>query len=170
MMDQVREIGREWTARGVLIRLAVFAAIWLVLAQGEIRYWGLVAAIVAASTLASLLLAPSIGAGLSVVGVARFIPFFLGRSVASGFDVARRAIARPPRVDPVYVEYRLTLTNEPARVLVANTMSLMPGTLSVAIEGDRLLIHVLDPSMAAAEAAAEVEAHAARMFGLRAGE
>lgn len=169
-MDQVRGISQEWSLSGTLIRLAVFAAIWLVLAQGELRYWGVVALAVTGSTLASLLLVPSIGAGLSVLGVARFIPFFIGRSVASGFDVARRAIATPPQVDPIYVEYRLSLTNEAARVVVANSVSLMPGTLSVAIEGDLLRMHVLDASIPAVEAVREIEAHAARMFGLGARE
>lgn len=165
-MEQVRQIGRRWSVTTVLVRLAAFTGIWLVLAQGEIRYWGVVAVAVLTSTFASLLLVPSSGLGLSFAGWARFTAFFLIQSVLGGFDVARRAFTRPPRVDPVYVEYRFRLTEEPARVLVANVMSLMPGTLSVSIEGDRLRMHVLDRSMPAMERAGEVEDLAARMFRL----
>lgn len=166
-MEQLRDVSRTWSVRTVVLRVAVLLLIWLVLAEGGLRYWGLIALAVGVSAFASLLLLPRSGLGWSPVGLLRFLPFFLWQSVIGGADVALRALSIRPRLDPVYVEFQFRLTEEPARVVVANTMSLMPGTLSVELDGSRLHMHVLDRSMPAVERARQVEEHAARMFRLR---
>jgi multicomponent Na+:H+ antiporter subunit E len=148
------------------MRILAFGLLWFVLSEGEFRYWGLILIAVLSGTFASLVLVPSSGLGWSIVGWARFIPFFIGQSVMGGIDVALRAIALTPRLDPGYVECGFRVEEEAARVFVANVMSLMPGTLSVLIEGDRLRMHVLDTTMPAVERAREIEQHAARMFRL----
>ncbi len=166
MLNELRSLIQTispWTA---LLRFAAFAVLWFVLAEGELRYWGLILIAVTSATLASLILVPSSGLSMSPIGWIRFIPFFLGQSVLGGADVALRAITPTPRLDPGYVEYRFRLDAPPARVFVANTMSLMPGTLSVLLEGDQLQMHVLDTAMPAADRAREVEEHVARMFRL----
>jgi multicomponent Na+:H+ antiporter subunit E len=150
----------------ILLRFTAFAVLWFVLAEGEFRYWGLVLIAVGGATFASLMLTPTSGLGFSLAGWARFIPFFVGQSVLGGVDVALRAVARTPRLAPGYVEVRFRLSEESARVFVANTMSLMPGTLSVRLTGDQLEMHVLDTAMQNVERVREVEAHAARMFRL----
>lgn len=165
-MQQVRQAGRRWSASTVIVRVIAMTLIWMVLAEGELRYWGVVALAVIGGAVASLLLAPSSGLGLSLVAWLRFVPFFIWQSVLGGTDVALRAVAVPPRLDPDYVEFEFRLAEEPARVMVANTMSLMPGTLSVSLEGNRLTMHVLDRSMPAVERARLVETHVARMFRL----
>lgn len=165
-MENLREKSEQWSPTGVMLRFAILAAIWLVLSQGEFRYWGLVAFAVLVSTFVSLLVAPSIGLGWSFVGLARFIPFFLWQSLVGGVDVAMRALARPTRVDPVYVEYPFRVASEPARVTIANVMSLMPGSQSVSIDEHRMRMHVLDRSMSAYEQARRLEIHIARVFNL----
>jgi multicomponent Na+:H+ antiporter subunit E len=162
----LRDRARRWSPGAILLRVIAMAILWLVLAEGEVRYWGLVLGAVIAAALVSLLLMPSSGLGFSPIGFLRFAPFFLGQSVLGGVDVALRALSLRPRIDPVYVECRLRLNEEPARVLVANTMSLMPGTLSVSLEGRRLKMHVLDRAMPAVERARDVEEHTARTFRL----
>lgn len=165
-MEQLRQVSQTWTVGSVLLRIAAMAALWLVLTGGELRYWGIVAIAVLGGAFASLLLAPATGLGWSPSGWLRFIPFFLWQSVLGGTDVAFRALSIRPRLDPGYVEYQFRLREEPARVMVANTMSLMPGTLSVSINGSCLRMHVLDRSMPAAERVRDVEEHTARMFRL----
>jgi multicomponent Na+:H+ antiporter subunit E len=166
MVTELRQISQRWTLGTVVVRFAVMTLLWIVLAEGEFRYWGLIVVAVSGGVLASLILVPSIGLGWSIGGWLTFIPFFVGQSVMGGVDVALRAIALTPRLDPGYVQFEFRLTEEPARVFVANTMSLMPGTLSVSLEGNQLRMHVLDTGMPATERAREVEAHAARMFRL----
>lgn len=166
MATEFRQIARSWTPGTVIFRVIAMSLLWFVLSEGEFRYWGLILIAVLGGAFASLILVPSSGMSWSPIGWLRFVPFFISQSVMGGVDVALRAITPTPRLDPAYVEFEFRLTSEPARVFVANTMSLMPGTLSVLLEGNQLRMHVLDRSMPHLDRVREVEGHAARMFRL----
>lgn len=166
MHTELRHIAQVWTPKTLILRVLLLALLWFVLSEGDLRYWGLILMAVLCAAFASLILVPGNGLGWSLGGWIRFVPFFIGQSVLGGVDVALRAISPTPRLDPGYVEFHFRLQHDPARVFVANTMSLMPGTLSVSLDDDRLCIHVLDMGMPAVDRAREVEAHAARMFRL----
>ena len=59
-------------------------------------------------------------------------------------DVAQRALGPQLAISPRLLRYRLRLPDRLPRVALLNIMSLLPGTLSAALEGDDLLVHVLD--------------------------
>lgn len=52
------------------------------------------------------------------------------------------------------------------RVFMANTVSLLPGTLSVELDEEHLRVHVLDQTGAFASELAMIEVRVARLFGL----
>ena len=166
MVSEIRAITQQWTVGTVAIRLTIITLLWFVLAEGELHYWGLVLIAIFGGAFASLIMIPDSGLSASISGWARFIPYFLMQSVIGGIDVAYRALAPGQRIDPAYVEFHFQIAEEPARVFVANAMTLMPGSLSVDLKEDRLILHVLDPTMPTLEQARTVEMHAARMFRL----
>jgi multicomponent Na+:H+ antiporter subunit E len=51
-------------------------------------------------------------------------------------------------VEPVVVEYRTRLKTGLGRVILANSITLTPGTITISLKGDKLVIHCLDQSMA----------------------
>lgn len=51
-------------------------------------------------------------------------------------------------VEPVIVEHRTRLKTNLGRVILANSITLTPGTITVSLEGDELVIHCLDSTMA----------------------
>lgn len=51
-------------------------------------------------------------------------------------------------VEPVIVEYRTRLKTGLGRVILANSITLTPGTITVSLKDDELVIHCLDRSMA----------------------
>ena len=51
-------------------------------------------------------------------------------------------------VEPCLIRFRTDLRSEAARVALANSITLTPGTLTVFLEGKDFLIHALDRSMA----------------------
>lgn len=51
-------------------------------------------------------------------------------------------------VEPVIVTYRTRLKTNLGRVILANSITLTPGTITVSLDGDRLVIHCLDRTMA----------------------
>ena len=46
------------------------------------------------------------------------------------------------------VRFRTTLRTRVARVLLANSITLTPGTITVTLEGDELTVHCLDKTLA----------------------
>ena len=66
--------------------------------------------------------------------------------VHGSFHVAYLILRGPSRLRPVFVEVPLALETPLAISLLANTISLTPGTVSVLLSGDRrtLVVHALD--------------------------
>ena len=64
------------------------------------------------------------------------------------------------------LELKLALPAGVPRILMLNTLGLMPGTLGVRLDGDRLKVHVLDERLPVAAEARALEAHIARLFGV----
>lgn len=51
-------------------------------------------------------------------------------------------------VEPVIVEHKTRLKTDLGRVLLANSITLTPGTITISLKEDRLVIHCLDKTMA----------------------
>lgn len=151
-------------------RALLFAFLWWVLAEGRWEAWGLgaVAAVVAvaAATWASLYLLPPSRRNFAIGGFLGFAAFFLWNSLRGGAQVAWMALRLRPGLRPALLEIELALPAGAPRVLMLNTLGLMPGTLGVRLDGDRLKLHVLDERLPVAAGARTLEAHIARLFGL----
>lgn len=76
----------------------------------------------------------------------RYLGYFFQQLALSNLDVARRVVAVDLPVNPGLVEVRTGLTSDLGRMLLANSITLTPGTITVEAEGDRLLIHWIDRS------------------------
>ena len=51
-------------------------------------------------------------------------------------------------MDPVIVKFRTTLKSDFTRMLLANSITLTPGTITVSMDDDEYTIHCLDTSLA----------------------
>lgn len=150
--------------RAALPRAFGFALLWWVLAEGRMETWGVGLASVLLATLASLRLWPRGENGLSLPGLLGFAGFFLIRSLQGGLQVAIQALRPRMALAPDLLELPLTLPAGLPRVLLANTVSLLPGTLSVHLRGDRLRLHVLDRRLPVAEEVRQTQARIARIW------
>ena len=70
-----------------------------------------------------------------------YVGYFLKELVKANLQMA--AIVLSPRlpVEPAIVATRVRLTHPVARLLLANSITLTPGTLSVEMKGDTLYVH-----------------------------
>ena len=50
--------------------------------------------------------------------------------------------------EPMIVHFKTGLKTDTARVLLANSITLTPGTITVSLEGDDLVVHCLDKELA----------------------
>jgi len=125
-------------------RTSLLAICWWAVTEGDPAAVGMgVVAVVPAVLLSLRAHAPE---PFHFLALLRFLPVFLWRSLAGGIDVARRALMPDMRLQPTLVEYRTALPAGLPRVFLANVISLLPGTLSADIHGDRLSLHVLSDS------------------------
>ena len=147
-----------------LLRLVLFTLIWWILTDGAMDSLPVGLPVVLIATLVSVMLMPPLS--WSLRGMVVFIPYFFWHSIRGGVDVARRAFHPQLPITPGLFEYRFRLPPGLPRVFMANTVSLLPGTLSVELDEEILLVHVLDETVAINEELNMLENRLADIFGL----
>ncbi|MGV1099307.1 Na+/H+ antiporter subunit E [Thiovibrio sp. JS02] len=147
-------------------RAVVPTLLWWLLAGGVPASWpfGLVV-VGAAVAVGGLVGAPSLSLPF-LFRFLRFLPFFLLLSLRGGIDVARRALSPSLPLAPACLVYPLRLAAEGSRVFFANCISLLPGTLSVDLGAEQILVHTLDAERPVRQELAVLEGRIARLFGL----
>lgn len=156
--------GRVTLARFCFFTLAFFA-LWAILAGG--RGWSAGAPFVVLAAVTSCLVAPM--SRWSLAGLARFLPYFLWNSLRGGVDVASRILHPKLPIKPGLVYYELQLSDTAARVMMANTVTLLPGTLSANLDNHVLVIHVLNADASFDDMLGSVERRVADLFALEDG-
>lgn len=154
----------RWSGTSSAIRLMLLAGIWWGLSGGAPASWWIGVPAVLLATAASVALLPPIP--LVWHELPRFIPFFLARSLSGGVDVAWRALHPSLPIAPVLVEYPLQLPPGLPRVFMANSVSLLPGTLSAALDQSLLKVHLLDGRKDFLAELKDLEQRVARLFGV----
>ena len=84
-----------------------------------------------------------------VPAAAAYIAVLLAEILKSSLQLMRIVSNRRYTVRPQLVTFRTPLKTTLAQNLLANSITLTPGTLSVFCEGDKLTVHCLDKSFAA---------------------
>jgi len=98
-----------------------------------------------------------------------YIPVFAYQCLKSNIDVALRVLSPGLQIKPGIVKIRTTLKSDIARVFLANSITLTPGTMTVEVKGDVLYIHWIevgaeDPVAAARTIIGPFEYFLARIF------
>ncbi len=82
---------------------------------------------------------------LKKIGYSVFYIFYLFISIVkSNFDVARRVVQPTIPINPGIVKVKTKLKSPIGRMILANSITLTPGTLSVDVKGDYFYIHWID--------------------------
>ncbi|MTV24338.1 hypothetical protein FTX61_02715 [Nitriliruptoraceae bacterium ZYF776] len=102
------------------------------------------------------------------VKVWRLVPYgawLLGRMVVSAFQIAR--IVLDPRIppEPGIVRFRTQLSSPAARAMLANSITLVPGTMTLEVDGDEITMHSFTPDATDDLASAAMQDRIARIFG-----
>lgn len=145
MMDPgPRNQSRSAIPVSIIFRCGILALAWVLLTEGDFRDWWLGGIIVVLACGSSYLVFPVVtGTGMRWRGFLQFAGYFLLQSLRGGIDVLSRALSPSLPLRPGFIEIDLNLPTEGMRVLLAWTISLLPGTASVALIEKRLVIHAL---------------------------
>jgi multicomponent Na+:H+ antiporter subunit E len=145
-------------------RIALFTTLWWVLAGHSPTGWAVGAVGILSATWVSMMLRSPSLMPFKLFAWLRFVPFFLWNSIRGGIDVALRVLRLQVPLHPSMVDYPMKLPTGPARVLFVNTVSLLPGTLSVRLENNAVTVHALDDALAVQTELAALEARVAKLF------
>ena len=77
----------------------------------------------------------------------QYLYYLVKEIVFANLAVCRMILSRREQVEPVLVHVPVHLKSETARVILANSITLTPGTITVSLTEDRLLVHCLDKSL-----------------------
>ena len=77
----------------------------------------------------------------------QYLYYLIKEIVFSNITVSRMILTRKEEMEPVIVHVRTSLKSEIARVILANSITLTPGTITVSLTDDKLLVHCLDKSL-----------------------
>jgi multicomponent Na+:H+ antiporter subunit E len=141
---QIPPIRAALLSKEAIFRIILFAIIWWILTAGKSASWVVGVPTVIISVFVSIALTNQSRNSWRILSIMRFVAFFAKASVRGGFDVARRVFHPRLPLNPDLVDYPLTLKKQSARILMANIISLLPGTLSVELQDKQIKVHVLD--------------------------
>ncbi|HNP52844.1 MAG TPA: Na+/H+ antiporter subunit E [Nitrosomonas nitrosa] len=148
----------------MMLRTLLFSILWLILTNGDLSSWLIGAPAILFAVTASTKLVSAVSLVWSEVP--GFIAFFLIRSLVAGADVAYRVLHPFMPIAPDLVTYPLRIPSGLPQVFMANTVSLMPGTLSADLNQNVLKVHILDKEKNFMIELESVERRVARIFGV----
>ncbi|MCD6379953.1 Na+/H+ antiporter subunit E [bacterium] len=80
----------------------------------------------------------------SIILIPVYLAVFLWEMIKSNIDVARRVISPSLPINPGIVQIKTKLKTPLAKLILANSITLTPGTLTMDVEKDSLFIHWID--------------------------
>ena len=82
------------------------------------------------------------------VAFLEYIVLLIREIIKANLAIVPRILTVEEEMDPVIVQFRTKLKSDFTRMLLANSITLTPGTITVSMEDDLYTIHCLDTSLA----------------------
>ena len=77
----------------------------------------------------------------------QYLYYLVKEIIVANITVSRMILTRKEQMEPVIVHVHTDLKTETARMILANSITLTPGTITVALTENDLLVHCLDKSL-----------------------
>ncbi len=153
---------RFWTRFAA--RCSALAGLWWILTEGS-GGWGFAATVIPLIAWLGLRSAPARAHRIRPSRLPVFIVFFLHQSLRAGVDVAARTLKPSLPLQPALLRVPVALPAGAPTWWLMLIISLLPGTLSVRLEGRMLEFHCLDDRLAVERDLRHTEARIADLFG-----
>lgn len=127
-----------------LLSGAGVALFWAGLAGTGAEGWLFGAPAVLAGGAIGWALAPATGWRIAPLGALRFAGWFAAQAVRGSVDVALRAFHPRLPVAPGWRRHPVMLPPGAPRLVMANAITLLPGTLTAELHDDHMILHLLD--------------------------
>lgn len=80
--------------------------------------------------------------------ILRYIVILVIEIIKANVTAMKLLFSEKEAVEPVLVHFQTSLKTKIAKVVLANSITLTPGTITVSLKGDELWVHCLDKSLA----------------------
>ena len=77
-----------------------------------------------------------------------YVVVLIREIIKANLEIIPRILTIEEEMDPIIVKFRTSLKSDFARMLLANSITLTPGTITISLEEDEYTIHCLDTSLA----------------------
>lgn len=94
-----------------------------------------------------------------------YFVWLIGEVFRSAFQTIHFIWSPNEIIVPKLTSFRTKMKTETGRVLLANSITMTPGTITVALQGDKLLVHCLDETYAEGLSGSEMERRLCRAEG-----
>jgi multicomponent Na+:H+ antiporter subunit E len=132
-----------------LFAFGITVLLWLLLA-GDLHLQEWIAAALV-GVMVTAVAGPRLGLYLGLrfsvaapVHLLRYLAHFAAALVRANLDMARRVLTPRLPIRPGVVAVQTRLQSPLGKLLLANSITLTPGTLTVDVQGDRILVHWID--------------------------
>ncbi len=129
-----------------LFLFSTMLLLWVLL-TGSIAVDELIAGVIVAAVV-SLISAPYITifdgirySPMALISVFTYLGYFFIALIRANFDMARRVLSPSLPISPELLEVETHLESKLGQMLLANSITLTPGTLSVELRHNRILVH-----------------------------
>jgi multicomponent Na+:H+ antiporter subunit E len=159
--------------RGIILKALPLMAVWLILSgKFELIYffWGAVSVAFVlwmSSRLSDIPLAENEPCGSTHIIIPRLIVYLfwlVGEIIKSGFHVAYIVLHPKMPIEPMIVRFTSKQPNVLARVILGNSITLTPGTLTLEIDGSHFTVHALARDIEEELVSGEMENRVARLY------
>lgn len=80
--------------------------------------------------------------------ILHYVVVLVWEIIKANFAVIKLIMSSRYDLEPVLVHFKTDLKTRQARVVLANSITLTPGTITVSLEGDEYIVHCLDKELA----------------------
>ena len=93
-----------------------------------------------------------------------YFPWLVGRILQSGFHLSAVILHPALPIDPKLIRYRTDLREEAGIVLLGNSITLTPGTITAEVNSQELVVHAMDDQSADDVSSQRLEQKIASLF------
>ncbi|MCM1136354.1 MAG: Na+/H+ antiporter subunit E [Clostridium sp.] len=86
--------------------------------------------------------------GKKLFQILHYVFVLIKEIIKANFAVIKMIASSRYEIEPAVVRFKTNLKTTPARIVLANSITLTPGTITVLLENDEYVVHCLDKSLA----------------------
>lgn len=162
----LKRLGDGYRSGRLALHALLYAFFWWILTEGDPGAWWVGIPCIAIAVAVSARSSCKRDMRLGLLELPRFGIYFIGQSVRGGIDVARRAFLPSLPISPALIDVPIRIPPGPARLFLANVTNLLPGTMTVAVQADRLQVHVIDSRVDLASEIGDLEERVMALYGI----